>query len=795
MLEFFYNYTKRTINMQRVNAHSIYPNTSATSNSRLWERITNVMLSALSISVNVGVIIVACKYPRQTMKVIAGCILGGAALAALVATIAITKFALTKFCPDLICKQQANNQIANIVSAFCRQNSGFSPTNACNPLLENGGEHYNPIFKAWVCISMYCDNKQSELDFGGLRLKSIPSALYILPRLEKLNLRNNKLTTIPAGFKDWLKSRAKEGPFEVDLTCAFVNEAPYLELERWYETLDPDVQGNLTMKFLDAADRKSVRAINEIADLIMLEHLDSLPQGSVFDPYSFRETELGVKFDALHKIIEYYKNTASELDFSEMELASIPNALYSLPRLKKLNLRDNELAAIPDGFKYWLELCAKKGPFEVDLTCAFVNEAPYLELEQWYETLDPDVQGNLTMKFLDAADRQIVRKIEGRAASLESNCWETLDSELGLDYEAFLETEEGLEHYALSAIIDYYKDKASMLILRGVGITSILNEVYDLPRLETLDLRDNKLDALPGRFKRFLLERAEQNERFTVYLIGAFTNEAVYADLKDWYLKLGAEQKEKLNLILPEKYAVNQLLDKESYAFYGRCTSEEQKQIMNWLNRFWDMKGFTEKQEVFAHLVNNYMSRAAEDETFRNIFFARIKDAASTCGDRVALSVLKIGVAYDISQLNPNNPRAAADFLKKVWALDILEDVARAKIEQVKETLGAGEEIDEVEIYLDYPIKLKDELELPIHIDEMLFADYTQLTEEELAAAKASVLELINSPEGFYRFLVHNDKWRQILRNKDNDKIEKIFNGEGDMEAQMVELTKQLLIK
>ena len=88
---------------------------------------------------------------------------------------------------------------------------------------------------------------------------------------------------------------------------------------------------------------------------------------------------------------------------------------------------------------------------------------------------------------------------------------------------------------------------------------------------------------------------------------------------------------------------------------------------------------------------------------------------------------------------------------------------------------------------------LKNELNLPIHIDDMLFFGCARLNQKDLATAKASVEELMGSDEGYHKFLIHQDKWRSVLENLYPDEFDAILEGEGDMEAQMIELTKKAL--
>ncbi|MGL5626229.1 MAG: NEL-type E3 ubiquitin ligase domain-containing protein [Candidatus Rhabdochlamydia sp.] len=192
---------------------------------------------------------------------------------------------------------------------------------------------------------------------------------------------------------------------------------------------------------------------------------------------------------------------------------------------------------------------------------------------------------------------------------------------------------------------------------------------------------------------------------------------------------------------------------------------------------------------------------ANEASVFRDVFYAIIQDAAETCGDRVSLSILDLGIVHKLATIDLKDTKTLADFLiKGPWAIEMLKEIARNKIP----TLPF---FDEIEVYLGYPIKLKEALNLPIDVQEMLYFRCSALKDKDLEEAKAFVLSKQTDQEACFEFLIGHDKWKEALKynypiefktieenrataledNEDYMAIEKQFNQE------LIELTKKAL--
>ena len=186
-----------------------------------------------------------------------------------------------------------------------------------------------------------------------------------------------------------------------------------------------------------------------------------------------------------------------------------------------------------------------------------------------------------------------------------------------------------------------------------------------------------------------------------------------------------------------------------------------------WLGRLSDTKDYQkggEFQKGFARKVLGYLQAAEEKEQFREALFAIIAGAAETCGDRIALSILNVSTAFKLAAIDTKNIQEFVNLLiKEVWPLQMLEEIARDKVPCLPFC-------DVIEVYLGYPIMLKDRLKMPIDVEDMLYFRCSSLTQKDLDSAAEFVLQKQNDDEAKCRFLASQEKWIQYL--KDNYPVE-----------------------
>ena len=187
---------------------------------------------------------------------------------------------------------------------------------------------------------------------------------------------------------------------------------------------------------------------------------------------------------------------------------------------------------------------------------------------------------------------------------------------------------------------------------------------------------------------------------------------------------------------------------------------EKTPELRSWLSRLSDTADYKaggEMKKAFAERIIVYLNQANDDTAFRTVFYQIIQEASKTCGDRVTLSVLHLSIAHQLATIDLKDIKKLADFLiKGPWTIEMLEKIARNKIL----TLPF---FDEIEVYLGYPIKLKQKLQIPIDVQEMLYFSCSALKPKDLEEAENSVLEERKNLQVRLEFLVSHAKWLEAL--------------------------------
>jgi len=194
--------------------------------------------------------------------------------------------------------------------------------------------------------------------------------------------------------------------------------------------------------------------------------------------------------------------------------------------------------------------------------------------------------------------------------------------------------------------------------------------------------------------------------------------------------------------------------------------------LKSWLSRLSNMADYNAgkgaRRKALASLVLSFIRHAIQDPTFQEVFFTVLKEGSSTCGDRMALSILNLGIAYKLSQVDQKALKELASLLTRgSLALEILQEIASDK---VKKLCGC----DPIEVYLGYPVMLKEALKLPIDVEEMLYFRCSSLKKEDLEAAKNIVLARFADKEGLYKELCQRDLWIKALKENYPTKAEEI---------------------
>lgn len=200
---------------------------------------------------------------------------------------------------------------------------------------------------------------------------------------------------------------------------------------------------------------------------------------------------------------------------------------------------------------------------------------------------------------------------------------------------------------------------------------------------------------------------------------------------------------------------------------------ERSEALRSWLSRLSRVSDYSRADEAIrrAFITNIilYLEEANRNCEFQNIFNHTIQGASETCGDRVALSVLHLDIAYQLANIDIRNMQHLSEFLLRgCLAMELLEECARQKVQSMPG------EVDELEVYLGYPIALKRELNLPISQETMLYFRCSLLTSEDLATATDFVMSHLNDRDACITFLAKHDTWKRALSNYNQEAFDAI---------------------
>ena len=196
-----------------------------------------------------------------------------------------------------------------------------------------------------------------------------------------------------------------------------------------------------------------------------------------------------------------------------------------------------------------------------------------------------------------------------------------------------------------------------------------------------------------------------------------------------------------------------------------------------WLNRLDWMSDFQNLRRSLALRENiiDCIEYAEVNSEYYKLFQDIIQGATATCGDGIALSIIDIGIAKEVLTLIEGKKIAELShfLLGTVFPRQILQKIAGQKITLLKiEEKKRREEqgvnihpIDDVEIYLTYPILLKKRLNLSITINTMMMeSTSTGVTQEDLEIAASEVEKQQADKKACAEFLVNNTYWVELIK-------------------------------
>jgi hypothetical protein len=208
---------------------------------------------------------------------------------------------------------------------------------------------------------------------------------------------------------------------------------------------------------------------------------------------------------------------------------------------------------------------------------------------------------------------------------------------------------------------------------------------------------------------------------------------------------------------------------KEFLPFYDALFTHEERgyleEFLKRLRKTQDYKngGHTKKNIIFR--VGQMLQEAATNEAFREGLFPILKDATSSCGERVAFAFNEIEILTHLCQAKDKTDLQLAHLLIGIKRIELLKLCANTRCL----ALGLG---DEVEIHIYYQVKLNEILHLPVSTELMLYPDTAKaITHEMLKKDAAFVWLKSHTHEQYIELLLQYPVWIERLQKNYGDQF------------------------
>ncbi|WP_220017443.1 leucine-rich repeat domain-containing protein [Candidatus Rhabdochlamydia oedothoracis] len=619
------------------------------------------------------------------------------------------------------------------------------------------------------------------------QLTALPKSFRELQALTNLYLERNQLTALPKSFRE-LQA----------LTCLDLSNNQLTTLPAFFGELQALTKLCLSRNLLTAlpASFGNLQALTQL--YLSSNQLTTLPASfgnlqalTYLDLYNNLLTALPASFGNLQAL--------TYLCLTNNQLTTLPASFGNLQALTYLYLTNNQLTTLPASF----------GNLQV-LTNLYLTNNQLTTLPASFGNLQALTYLDLYNNLLTALPASFGNLQALTYLYLTNNQLTTLPASFG-NLQAL--TYLYLTNNQLTTLPASFGNLQVLtnLYLTNNQLTTLPASFGNLQALTYLYLTNNQLTTLPASFgnlqvlTNLYLERNATLSGIPMSIL-ALSSQCII-DLTQCNLSMAILERlrartETSNYSGPRiNYSIADIADtdlneeksieeslKSLYAIIDKTPTkfaklEETPELSSWLHRLSytaDYKAGREMKKALAKKIISYLNQADTDTEFRTIFYQVIQDASETCGDRVALSVLHLSIAYQLATIDCKDMKQLANFLiKGPWTIEMLESIAYNKIR----TLPF---FDEIEVYLGYLIKLKKDLDLPIDVQEMLYFTCSALQEKDLKEAKDFILEKQKNQNERFKFLISHSKWQEALSANYREEYQAILDGREEAAEQEV---------
>jgi Leucine-rich repeat (LRR) protein len=607
-----------------------------------------------------------------------------------------------------------------------------------------------------------------RLNFSGHLLDSVPP----LPdMLEILYISNNQIKTLdnlPSGLKalEAVKAGLEKLPAELPAGLAYldVRDNGLASLPALPETLRKlDASNNGLREF----PSKCPGALEELS--LIGNHITRIPN----DLHAGLR-KLHLSSNPLKQLPDTWPVGLKELDLSNTGITQFPNNLPAGLRLLRLN--NNPLTQLPDIWPPGLEI--------LDLTGTGITEFPKnlpaglrvlgLDNIPWTWRLDTWPPGLQELSLLNTGITQFPRNLPAglRILRLENI------QELGLSN-------------TITQFPNNFPQGLSLLRLRNIPLMQ-LPDIWP-PDLEILDLTGTHITEFPRNLPAGLRILHLENNQLTQLpdSINSFTNCEIFIDgnpilVANIPAPVAGQAGPRIHFPMPgsgtDFATVSRTVEQAvGYWLQGQpkipslgnsiAISDNAAAFCEFLDRLRDTIMY--RNETQRALVVKWLKELAERPALRQDSLGLCLGATETCHDRVVstwneLQRLQLNDDIRIGRYDAH-PDQVVQAARQMFRLRVLEEIATRKVEILREArrrVSALYQVDEVEVYLAYAVKLKEKLDLTTVVPQMTYFTLSEVTTEDLAQALATVQA--REAAEFDQFLVLDyEPWQTLLKRKD----------------------------
>lgn len=650
-------------------------------------------------------------------------------------------------------------------------------------------------------------NQPKELNLSYCQLKSLPPVFSWPPftGLVNIDLSHNRLQTLPPmnRLQDLQKISLKSNYFEylpdILLICTNIKHLDFSNNKLLQ--ISPKIGELKKLNILDLSSNEIDLLPPEVNELRSLEflflnnnHLEELP--------NINRLQKCKKIHLSNNEFHTFPITLSTLpnlegiDFSENHLLELPSSVKNLQKLTELNLSNNQFTVFPSCILHLTEL--KELILEhnklselhdlhllhnlrvLSINCNAIDQLPSTM------TLPPLTQLFMADNNLKNIPACVTNCVSLTLLSLNENRLTTLPNAIGnlTNLEDLFLSVNDLR--SLPASFTALK-KLEVLELESNEFTEFPQEILELSHLQKLNLDDNEITELPSWLPQLknLQELSISENRLTnlpnyledlpasldiildgnlfsaeeVVRIQTIVNNQNYRGPILQGLEIQEEEDENLpGRNIAEIYNLLFQFSKQPPREFLNLPTHSLT-LLSWLQRLGRVAEFrtSTNKQLLSTKILEILATANENPSFRETFFKVIEDASQSCGDRVALSIIHLDLRQQLDTADLTKIQEVSSFLLRgTFAMKLLEDHALKQIKEKKAT-------DDIETFLAYPIKLKEDLNLPFTQGNMRYFECSQVTREDLQEAKEMVLSHQQNPEKYLSFLIDHDVWRKAL--------------------------------